>query len=466
MEPVKIKVLYVDDEPNNLISFKANFREFFEVHTAESAEEGRKVLNNTEIHVLISDQRMPVQNGVQFLESIIKEKPQIIRIILTGYADLKTVVEAINKGQIYKYIMKPFDFDDLKSTIENAYDLYVFRKSGDDALLKFRQLFEKQNEAVFIMDSAYHIQELNNFGLNLFKVQRNELNKIYLADFFNKDEDWDKINKLLAYNQSIADFPVQLTDSKKSIIEALLSVIAINENGNLIGYQGMIRDITQQKEMENLILRAIIETQESERMRLTQNLHDSLGQKLNSVIMFIQTLSEESTDASKNEAFAKAITMVNEAIIELRSICFNIMPKTLGKSGLEAAMNELVLQNSLKGVVEFDLDFEGVFPEQDGNFEMAIFRIVQEFIANSIKHGKAKRINMKFCCGKDKLEISLKDNGKGFDASKTGAKGGMGLKNIKSRVQSYNGQIDISANEADGVEFLITMPYVKSVIHS
>ena len=253
MEPVKIKVLYVDDEPNNLISFRANFREFFEVYTAESAEEGRKVLNNTEIHILITYQRMPVQNGVQFLESIIKEKPQIIRIILTGYADLETVVEAINKGQIYKYIMKPFDFDDLKSTIENAYDLYVFRKSGDDALLKFRQLFEKQNEAVFIMDSAYNIQELNNFGLNLFKVQRNELNKIYLADFFNKDEDWDKINKLLANNQSIADFPVQLTDSKKSIIETLLSVIAISENGNLIGYQGMIRDITQQKEMENLI---------------------------------------------------------------------------------------------------------------------------------------------------------------------------------------------------------------------
>ena len=67
MEPVKIKVLYVDDEPNNLISFRANFREFFEVYTAESAEEGRKVLNNTEIHILITDQRMPVQNGVQFL---------------------------------------------------------------------------------------------------------------------------------------------------------------------------------------------------------------------------------------------------------------------------------------------------------------------------------------------------------------------------------------------------------------
>ena len=466
MESVRIKVLYVDDEPNNLISFKANFRDFFEVYTAESAEAGRKLLNTNEIHVLITDQRMPVQNGVQFLESVIKEKPQIIRIILTGYADLETVVEAINKGQIYKYIMKPFDFDELKSTIESAYDLFVFRKSGDDALLKFRQLFEKQNEAVFIMDSAYHIQELNNFGLNLFKLERNQLNRIYLADFFNKKQEWEKINKLLAANQSIVDFPVQLTDSRKSIIEALLSVIAISENGSLIGYQGIIRDITQQKEMENLILRAIIETQESERMRLTQNLHDSLGQKLNSVIMFFQTLSSKSTDLVQNEAFGKSIKMINDAIIELRSICFNIMPKTLGNSGLEAAMNELILQNSLKGVVEFELEFKGPFPKQDGNFEMAIFRIVQEFIANSIKHGKAKRIDMKFYCENDNIEISLKDNGRGFESAKIASKVGMGLKNIKSRVQSYNGQIDILAKEGEGVKFLIKMPYLKSGIHS
>ena len=463
MEAAKIKVLYVDDEPNNLISFKANYREFFEVYTAESAEAGRKILNENEIHVLITDQRMPVQSGVQFLESVLKEQPQIIRIILTGYADLETVVEAINKGQIYKYILKPFDFDDLKATIESAYDQHVFRKSGDDALIKFRQLFEKQNEAVFIMDSTYHIQELNNFGLNLFKIQRNELNKIYLADFFNRPDEWTKINTLLGKHQAIVDVPVQLIDSKKIIIEGLLSVIPINDNGALIGYQGMIRDITKQKEMENLILRAIIETQESERMRLTQNLHDSMGQKLAAVRMFFQTLSSSTTNLSENEAFIKSNEIINDAIIELRSICFNIMPKALNDSGLEAAIKELTRQHSLKGIVEFDVQFAGVLPKQDGNFEMAIFRIVQEFIANSVKHGKAKKIDLKFLCEENKIEITLKDNGVGFDAEKMGMNSGMGLKNIKSRVQSYHGQIDISAKEVAGVQFLIKMPYLKMV---
>jgi PAS domain S-box-containing protein len=462
MESSKIKVLYVDDEPNNLISFKANYREFFEVHTADSADAGKKILSENEIHVLISDQRMPVQTGVQFLESVLKDKPQIIRIILTGYTDLETVVEAINKGQIYKYILKPFDFEDLKTTIENAYDLYVFRKSGDDALMKFRQLFEKQNEAVFIMDSAYHIQELNNFGLNLFKIQRNELNRIYLADFFNMPEEWSKINMLLGKNAQIVDVPVQLTDSKKTIIEALVSIIPINEDGDLIGYQGMIRDITKQKEMENLVLRTIIETQESERMRLTQNLHDSMGQKLSAVKMLFQTLSSTNKNLLDNEAFIKSNDIINETVLELSSICFNIMPKTLGELGLEAAITELTRQNSLKGVVEFDIHFKGNFLKQDGNLEMAIFRIVQEFIANSIKHGKASKINLHFTCESDKIEISLKDNGIGFDASKTQLNSGLGLKNIKSRVQSYYGSLAILGKVGSGVEFRISIPYLKS----
>lgn len=462
MESTRIKVLYVDDEPNNLISFKANYREFFQIYTAESAEAGRKILAENEIHILITDQRMPIQTGVQFLESIIKDKPQVIRIILTGYADLETAVEAINKGQIYKYILKPFDFDDLKTTIEAAYDQYVFRKNGDDALLKFRQLFEKQNEAVFIMDSVCHIQELNNFGLNLFKIKRNELNGIYLADFFSKPDEWRTVNKQLGNKQTMVDIPVQLMDSSKTIIEALLSVVAINENGILIGYQGMIRDITKQKEMERLIIRAIIETQENERKRLARNLHDSMGQKLAAVRMFFQTLSGSVANLSKNEAFIKSNDTINDIIIELRNVCFNIMPKTLSELGLEAAINELIRQNSLKGTVEFKMQFKGAFPKQDGNFEIALFRIVQEFIANSIKHGKAKKIDLKFNCKEDKVEITLKDNGLGFDPLKK-INSGMGLKNIKSRVQSYHGEIDIAAKEGAGVEFLIKVPFLKPV---
>src|SRR6478752_6892089 len=97
-----IGVLYVDDEVNNLNSFKAAFRRDFEIYTASSVREGRKILDNNEIGVIITDQRMPGMTGIEFLESIIAIYPDTIRILLTGFSDINAVMDAINRGQVYK----------------------------------------------------------------------------------------------------------------------------------------------------------------------------------------------------------------------------------------------------------------------------------------------------------------------------------------------------------------------------
>jgi response regulator RpfG family c-di-GMP phosphodiesterase len=127
-----INVLYVDDEVHNLNSFKAGFRRKFNIFTAESAAEGRKVLESELIHVIITDQRMPVMTGIEFLESIIPEFPDPIRILLTGYADINAVIDAINKGQVYKYIQKPWMDEDLRINIEKAYEIYALRKENKE----------------------------------------------------------------------------------------------------------------------------------------------------------------------------------------------------------------------------------------------------------------------------------------------------------------------------------------------
>lgn len=461
MEPSKIKVLYVDDEINNLNSFKANFRRFFEVYIADSAEEGRKILKNNEIHVLITDQRMPIQNGVQFLESIIKLNPLTIRIILTGYTDLETVVEAINKGQIYKYIIKPFDMDELISTIESAYDLYMFRKTGESALTKFRQLFESNNEAIFIMGTDWHLQELNNYGLNLFNIQRNELSNVVLGSLFNSPDEFNEVKKQLIKRKSIVDFPAKLKNSNHRSIDALISAIPIKEEDVVIGYQCMIRDITKQKEMENLVIRAIIETQENERIQFSKNLHDSIGQKLAAVRLFLQEIPHITNKTKQENEFNKLHTIVNNTIIELRNICFNIRPKTLEALGIEGAINELVTQNTINGGIIFNTSFSKNVPQLDEQLEITIFRIVQEFIANSLKHSEATIVEMSFSYISGKIHIGLKDNGKGFNPKSNSKHNGMGLKNIRSRIQSYNGNLAIDSKPGHGVEFSISIPYIK-----
>jgi len=135
---MEIGVLYVDDEINNLNSFKAAFRRDFEIYTASSAKEGRKILDSYEIGVIITDQRMPGMTGIEFLESILPIYPDTIRILLTGFSDINAVMDAINRGQVYKYLVKPWQNDELKMYIENALEIYHLRKENKELARKLQ----------------------------------------------------------------------------------------------------------------------------------------------------------------------------------------------------------------------------------------------------------------------------------------------------------------------------------------
>ena len=127
-DEIKINVLYVDDEENNLVAFKASFRRYFMIHTAISVQEAKIVLSKHDIHVLITDQRMPGELGTELLAQAAKDNPDQIRILLTGFADIEAIKEAINTGQIYHYLQKPWNDGELKETIENAFKIYHLKK--------------------------------------------------------------------------------------------------------------------------------------------------------------------------------------------------------------------------------------------------------------------------------------------------------------------------------------------------
>lgn len=148
METEKIKILYIDDEVNNLSAFKANFRKLYDIYTAESGNEGRKILESVDIEIIITDQRMPEMTGVEFLESIIKEFPNPIRILLTGYTDMQALIDAVNKGQIYRYLNKPWNEEELKMFINQAHELYTLRKENEDLT---KELLKVNNQLEFMI---------------------------------------------------------------------------------------------------------------------------------------------------------------------------------------------------------------------------------------------------------------------------------------------------------------------------
>jgi signal transduction histidine kinase len=130
--PKRHTILVVDDEADVVKSVKDLLRLDYKVLTATSAAEAQEILRNEEVHIVMTDQRMPEMTGVELLSNIRGIYPHAVRLLFTGYADIRAVIDAINQGNVYRYITKPWDPDELQTVIREAcerYDLIVERES-------------------------------------------------------------------------------------------------------------------------------------------------------------------------------------------------------------------------------------------------------------------------------------------------------------------------------------------------
>lgn len=154
----KYSLLYVDDEATNLRVFKSNFRKFYNVLTTTDPFEAIQILEENEVQVIVTDQRMPEMTGTELLEKILPDHPDIIKIILTGFTDIEAIKDGINRCGIHKYITKPWNFDEMKGVLDRAMDAY------------------QQS-----LDSEEHVKELEDTNVELekrVKERTEELNNI------------------------------------------------------------------------------------------------------------------------------------------------------------------------------------------------------------------------------------------------------------------------------------------------
>ncbi|MCB0389735.1 MAG: hybrid sensor histidine kinase/response regulator [Bdellovibrionales bacterium] len=148
---MKHKILLVDDEKDNVEALERLFRKSYQVFKATSGQEALNLLkDHSDIALILTDQRMPEMTGVQLLKRSIKTHPETIRILLTGYTDVESIVDSINSGEVYRYLNKPWDPIDLKNTIDKALEKYSLRQ---ELVVKNIQL-EKALEELKTLDQA------------------------------------------------------------------------------------------------------------------------------------------------------------------------------------------------------------------------------------------------------------------------------------------------------------------------
>lgn len=206
---MKYSLLYVDDEGSNLRVFKSAFRRNYNIFVAGSAKEGIRILEEQNIDVILSDQRMPEMTGVEFLQYAVHHYPDAIRMLVTGFADFDAMKNAINQAQIFHYIQKPWDEAGLMRVIENTLKIKQLEKEN------FRQKRELITTAVQISKTGHIIDSTlsilngllqkhsdSEFSNDIIEVQN------HLKSNKQNHDNWDFFK--LRFNEVHPDFFVKL----------------------------------------------------------------------------------------------------------------------------------------------------------------------------------------------------------------------------------------------------------------
>lgn len=215
-------------------------------------------------------------------------------------------------------------------------------------------------------------------------------------------------------------------------------------------------DTSYRVQTENLVLRAIIDTQERERRRLAQDLHDSVTQQLSGIKFAVSSLLAGTKDRKQQQVLQQSGTGLARLIAELRSVCFNLMPRTLEEFGLVQAIREFHTQALFNRKMDLVIHETAPLPVLDPELAVDLYRIVQEFMANAFRHGNATKVGIHFESQTGQLRIRLQDNGCGFDKGQHAE--GMGLQNVRSRLRSHGAALKITTGPGKGVRFEMKVP--------
>lgn len=362
----------------------------------------------------------------------------------------------------FDYKIKPSSrLDEVDAFISNVNMLGEELKTTTISRNYFNKIFNSVSDTIFIIDRKGKLTDINKAGARLFRYSMEELLAMNLFDLFKNGNEKKLFLKEIKNKQSIVNKKIKLKDKKGKVIEGMISArkMKIQRTGEL-SYQGIIKDMTKEKEMENLVRRTILDTEERERERIAKDLHDDLRQKLFMIIGNLSTLKSEHDYNSREskKIFSVSTKELQNIYAELRTICFNIMPSILRKFGLVKAIDELCRNIELTGKIKFEKNIDEKISLLEKSLEVSIFRIIQEFINNAIRHGRANIINIALQKKTGILMVSLKDNGIGFDKKILNGKNGMGLMNVQSRVESFNGEIMIESSPGKGTFYHIEIP--------
>lgn len=217
-----------------------------------------------------------------------------------------------------------------------------------------------------------------------------------------------------------------------------------------------IKTLLSDQELKSI--NTMLEVQETERKRIAEDLHDGVGSILSTVKMYFASLNDKMDDYQQEnrEQYDKANSLLDKAVEEVRQISHNLVSGILMKFGLAPALRDLCATIDGTGQLKTSLSIFGLDDRIENTIEIAVYRIIQELLSNTMKHAKASEVTISLTRLNNHLNIMVEDNGKGFDTQTIS--GGIGLKNIRSRVEKLSGKINFDSVIGRGTIVIVEIP--------
>ncbi|MEZ4525039.1 MAG: response regulator [Desulfobacterales bacterium] len=311
----KPNVLYIDDEKPNLTGFKYMFRQYYNIFLANSADEGYEILEKEKIDIIIADQRMPRETGVEFFQRILPRYPDSIRMLLTGYSDIEAVIDAINKGKIFYYFRKPWKEEEVRLVIAKALEFCDLKKKLEESEKRFRDISFTMADWIWETDPEGCCTYISGKVKEILGYEPEELIDRTVFDLMHK-EDAERVKPLFFQSLNgkcrIADIQTRIFNKEGQSVLHLISGLPIQDKkGKTVGFRGVGKDITEsirakeEKEKLETMLR------QSHKMEAIGTLAGGIAHDFNNILTpiigYTEILLMETRNQEKLQEWTKVI---------------------------------------------------------------------------------------------------------------------------------------------------------------
>ncbi len=327
----------------------------------------------------------------------------------------------------------------------------------------------ESNNLDYMLDVMYQDKAEYLYGLHQYKPAYDFLHKGFsLADSMHGMDIKTQINELeKKYETAIKEQKIQELTNRHRTHQWLIGAMAFSLLGFMviafIWYKNIkyktkiLKQEKEQLKMEKKLqsTASIIQGQEEERHRLAKDLHDGLGGMLSGLRFSLNNIQENHIlSGSSVTSFDNALSLLDQAISEMRKVAHNMMPESLLKFGLDETLKDFVTR--MNASISMQTHYQSYnYTKLDQSLEINLYRIIQEVMNNAIKHAKATDLYIQLDVQKDMVQLSLEDNGIGFDMNNQDVTKGIGLQNIANRVNYMNGTLEISSHPGRGTHYVI-----------